>query len=72
MHSVECTAANASGVTQVHKRLHGHKITVCSDSGYTGAAQRAELQGVKAVFWIAEKPSRVRAPRCRVLGAIQG
>jgi len=61
VHSVACTAANAADVTQVHRLLHGREVTVCGDSGYTGVEQRAELQGVKAAFWIAEKPSRLRA-----------
>ncbi len=61
VHAVACTAANASDVTQVHELLHGREVTVCGDSGYTGVDQGAELRGVKAVFWIAEKPSRVRA-----------
>ena len=65
VHSVECTAANVSDVTQVHKLLHGQEVTVCGDSGYTGVGQRAELRGVKAVFWVAEKPSRVRALKNR-------
>lgn len=65
VHSVECTAANAADVTQVHQLLHGQEITVCGDSGYTGVEQRAELRGVKAAFWIAEKPSRLRALKSR-------
>ena len=35
--------------------------TICDDSGYTGADKREELQGVEAAFWIAEKPSKLRA-----------
>jgi IS5 family transposase len=61
VHHVECTAANAGDVTQVHKLLHGKEDTVCGDSGYTGADKREELQGVKSVFLIAEKPSKLRA-----------
>jgi len=45
----------------VHKLLHGREDTVCGDSGYTGADKREELQGTKAAFWIAEKPSKLRA-----------
>ena len=33
---------------------------VYGDSGYTGAEHRAELQDIKAVFLIAEKPSNLR------------
>lgn len=61
VHHVECTAANEADVTQVHKLLHGQEDTVCGDSGYTGADKREELQGVKAGFLIAEKPSKLRA-----------
>ena len=60
VHHVECTAANVSDVTQVHKLLHGKEGTVCGDSGYTGADKREELQGVEAAFWIAEKQSKLR------------
>ena len=63
VHHVECTAANVADVTQVHKLLHGQEDTICGDSGYTGANKREELQGVKAGFWIAEKPSKLRAIR---------
>ena len=48
-------------MTQVHKLLHGKEDTICGDSGYTGADKREELQGVEAAFWIAEKPSKLRA-----------
>ncbi len=61
VHHVECTAANVADVTQMHKLLHGEEGTVFGDSGYTGAAKREELQGVDAAFWIAEKPSKLRA-----------
>jgi IS5 family transposase len=61
VHHVECTAANAADVTQVHKLLHGKEDTICGDSGYTGADKREELQAVKAGFLIAEKPSKLRA-----------
>ena len=44
-----------------HKLLHGKEDTICGDSGYTGADKREELQGVEAAFWIAEKPSKLRA-----------
>ena len=61
VHHVECTAANAGDVTQVHKLLHGQEDTVCGDSGYTGADKRDELRDVTSVFLIAEKPSKLRA-----------
>jgi IS5 family transposase len=65
VHHVECTAANVGDVTQVHKLLHGKEDTVCGDSGYTGADKREELQGVEAAFWIAEKPSKLRAMKSK-------
>ena len=63
VHHVECTAANVADVTCVHALLHGQEDTVCGDSGYTGADKREELQGIKAGFLIAEKPSKLRAIR---------
>jgi len=65
VHHVECTAANVADVTQVHKLLHGKETTICGDSGYTGADKREELQHVDAGFWIAEKPSKLRAMKNR-------
>jgi len=61
VHHVECAAANVSDVTQAHKLLYGKEDTVCGDGGYTGVDKREELRGVKSVFLIAEKPSRLRA-----------
>jgi len=61
VHHVQCTAANEADVTRVHKLLHGKEDTICGDSGYTGADKRQALQGVKSVFLIAEKPSKLRA-----------
>ncbi|GHE25839.1 IS5 family transposase [Vulcaniibacterium thermophilum] len=61
VHHVECTAANVADVTQAHKLLHGREDIVSGDSGYTGLDRREELQGVDAAFWIAEKPSKLRA-----------
>ncbi|WP_239666979.1 IS5 family transposase [Stenotrophomonas maltophilia] len=63
VHHVHCTAANVGDVTQVQHLLHGREEEVYGDSGYTGAENRAELQDIKATFFIAEKPSRVRAIR---------
>ncbi len=61
VHHVECTAANVSDVTQVHKLLHGKEDVVFGDSGYTGAVKRDELKAVDAVFLIAAKPSTIKA-----------
>jgi transposase, IS5 family len=63
VHSVECTAANAADIAQVHKLLHGKEDTVCGDSGHTGAEKREDLRGMKARFLIAEKPSKLRMIR---------
>ena len=63
VHHVACTAANVADVTQAHALLHGHEDTICGDSGYTGLEKRAELAGSEAAFWIAEKPSKLRAMR---------
>jgi IS5 family transposase len=61
VHHVECTAANVVDVTQVHNLLHGEEERICGDSGYTGSHNREELRSVDAAFWIAEKPSKLRA-----------
>ena len=61
VHHVECTAANVSDVTQVHRLLHGKEDVVFGDSGYTGVAKRDELKDVDAAFLIAEKPSAIKA-----------
>ncbi len=61
VHHLECTAAKALDVTQMHKLLHGQEDTIGGDSGYTGAENREELKDVDAAFLIAKKPSAVRA-----------
>ncbi|OOW81516.1 transposase [Xanthomonas campestris pv. vitiswoodrowii] len=61
VHHVECTAANVADVPQVHKLLHGKEDTICGDSGYTRADKREELKEVGAGFWIAAKPSTIKA-----------
>jgi transposase, IS5 family len=61
VHHVECTAANVADVTCAHRLLHGAEDTVYGDSGYTGLDKRAELEDVDAAFWIAERPSKLRA-----------
>jgi IS5 family transposase len=48
-------------VTVTHELLHGKEDCVLSDSGYTGADKRAELEGCKATFFIADKRSNVKA-----------
>lgn len=61
VHHAHCTAANVGDVTQVQHLLHGHEEDIYGGSGYTGADNRAELKGTKAVFLIAKKPSRLSA-----------
>jgi IS5 family transposase len=65
VHHVECTAANVSDVTQAHRLLHGKEDVVYGDSGYTGIAKREELKDVDAVFFIAEKPSVIKAMKTK-------
>lgn len=61
VHHAHCTAANVGDVTQVQHLLHGKEQEIYGDSGYTGADKRDELRDVEATFFIAEKPSRLRA-----------
>jgi IS5 family transposase len=65
VHHVECTAANVSDVTQLHKLLHGKEEVVFGDSGYTGVAKREETKDVDAAFVIAEKPSVIKAMKTK-------
>jgi len=61
VHHVECTAANAADITQVHKLLHGKEDTVCGDSGYTGLEKREEMKGKRKLgYLIAEKRSKLQ------------
>ena len=79
VHHVRCTAANVADVTVMHALLHGNEDSVFSDSGYTGAAKREELQDCEAAFFIAAKRVRIQAignKRVRAreerLGTLQG
>src|SRR5690606_26324308 len=65
VHHAHCTAANVGDVTQVQHLLHGKEQEIYGDSGYTGADKRDDLQEVKATFFIAEKPSRIRAMKSK-------
>ncbi|MBB5677018.1 IS5 family transposase [Xanthomonas arboricola] len=58
---MHCTAANVADVTVTHTLLHGKEDSVFGDSGYTGAEKRDELQDCEAAFFIAIRPSRIRA-----------
>jgi len=61
VHHVRCTAANVADVTVMHALLHGNEDSVFSDSGYTGADKREELQDCEAAFFIAAKRVRIQA-----------
>ena len=63
VHHVECTAANAADLTQVHKLLHGKEDTICGDSGYTGADKREELQEIKVSTPRKSVPHKTRGRR---------
>lgn len=61
VHHVRCTAANVADVTMTHALLHGCEDVVFGDSGYTGADKREELQDCTAAFFIAARPSTIKA-----------
>ena len=60
-HSFTTTAANEHDLNQAEHLLHGKEGFIFADSGYRGAEQREELSDVKADWYIAEMPSKVRA-----------
>jgi IS5 family transposase len=60
-HSFTTTAANEHDLNQAHELLHGEEDFVFAEAGYRGAQKRSELQGGHAEWYIAEKPSRVKA-----------
>lgn len=61
VHTVVCTAANASDIGQTANLLHGNEACVFADAGYTGAHKREELAEREIVWHIAEKRSKVAA-----------
>lgn len=56
-----CTAVNVEDAVQLQNLLHGKEDGVCKDSGDTRVRNREALEGMKAAFWITEKPSRLGA-----------
>src|SRR3546814_6986278 len=63
VHTVTTTPANVADVTQTGALLHGDEEVVYADAGYTGAAKRAELEGVAVTWRIAERRSAVQRLR---------
>ena len=59
-HRLVTTAANEHDLNKVGELLHGDENFIFSDSGYRGAQQRPALQDVKAEWFIAEIPSKVK------------
>ena len=59
-HSLTTTAANVHDLNQAEHLLHEEEAFVFADSGYRGAEKRAELKDVKADWYIAAIPSKVK------------
>jgi IS5 family transposase len=59
-HSLTTTAANVHDLNQAEHFLHGEEVFVFADSGYRGAEKRDELKDVKADWYIAAIPSKVK------------
>jgi IS5 family transposase len=57
VHTVTTTAANAADVEQVADLLHGKEKQVWADSGYRGAQNRVDREGLK--WHIAARPSDI-------------
>lgn len=60
-HSFTTSAANEHDLNQAENLLHGDEDFIFADSGYRGAEKREELEDVKAGWYIAEIPSKVKA-----------
>lgn len=61
IHSVAVTAANVHDLTPAADLLHGEEEVVYGDAGYQGIVKRPEMNGAKAEFRVAMRPSRRRA-----------
>jgi len=59
-HTFTTTAANVHDLNEAHHLLHGEEKHIFADSGYRGAQKRDELQEVRADWYIAEQPSKVK------------
>ncbi|MDB5785082.1 MAG: transposase, family [Caballeronia mineralivorans] len=60
VHSLVCTSANASDVSQAHALLHGHEDEVFGDAGYTGIEKREEMQAHIVRWQIAMKRGKLK------------
>jgi len=60
IHAVETTAANVHDLTPAAELLHGEEEVVYADAGYQGFDKRKEMEGIKAKFRIAMRPSKRR------------
>ena len=57
-HSFTTTAANEHDLNQAKHLIHGEEEFIFADSGYRGAENREELEGVKADWHVADIPSK--------------
>ena len=60
VHSLSTTPANAHDVTEAHRVPHGGEKRVWADSGYRGAANRAEHRGREVEWRVATRPGERR------------
>jgi IS5 family transposase len=60
-HSFTSTSANLHDLNQGEYLFHEEEAFVFADTGYRGAEKRDELKGVKANWYIAAIPSKVKA-----------
>lgn len=59
-HSQVTTPANEHDLNQVGNLLHSKEQLVLADAGYQGAEKREELADVKAEWYIAERPGKIK------------
>lgn len=59
-HSLVTTPANEHDLNQVGNLLHRKEQLVLADAGYQGAEKREELADVKAEWYIAERPGKIK------------
>ncbi len=59
-HSFTTTAANEHDLNQAGALLHGEEGFIFADAGYRGAEKRTELKDVRADWYIAEQPGKIR------------
>ena len=68
VHSVHGTSANEADVAHAHHLLHGDEELVLGDAGYQGVDHREENQARDVLWFIAEKPSKVKQMKHGVRG----